>query len=188
MASVFVLVFFTQYEFVVGKSSTDRSLSKILAELLKGKSLDKLRNMMVYPTTTPSIPPGCEYNGQFYPPDSEIERGEDLESNWCFGAYCDGDGHVLQWDNFNCFPTPPTTTPPTTLPPGCYWQGKHYPPGDISQEENKGRNWCGGYICAEDGHVMAWDNFNCFPTTPTPPTTPPEPTTPAARRRKRQLS
>ena len=110
----------------MGISNDGRSPSKILYTLLKGQGPDSLRNLVSAgqntvhpPTTTPPMPPGCHYNGQYYPPNSEIYKDEDRQSNWCHGAFCDGQGQVLHWDNFNCFPstTPPTTTAPTTTPP-----------------------------------------------------------------------
>ena len=186
MTIVLVFVFAHYPGAVVGKSS----LARILTGLLEDRNLDRLRNRMVPPTTTPPIPPGCRYNNRFYPPNSEIESGEDRARNWCFGTICNEHGQVIQWDEFNCFPT---TTPPTTRPPGCFHHGHFYPPGKISEGEDRGSNWCWGYICDVSGHVLTWDNFNCFPTTtppPTPPeesTTPPVPTTPAARRKKKQL-
>ena len=186
----------------VGISNDGRSLSKILYALLKGQGLDSLRNLVSTgqntvhpPTTTPPMPPGCQYNGQYYPPNSEINKGEDRQSNWCYGAFCDGQGQVLHWDDFNCFPTTtlptttaPTTTPPTTPPPGCYFHGKYYPLGKISRGQDRGSNWCWGYICGEDGHIIAWDNFHCFLTTSTPTTTSPEPTTIAGTKRKRKMN
>ena len=40
-----------------------------------------------------------------------------------------------------------------------------------TKDEGKSGNWCYGMICT-DGQWMAWDNFNCNPTT-TPKTTTP---------------
>lgn len=65
------------------------------------------------PTTIlPTTPPGCFYNGQFYPP-GEISSGNDGQG-WCYGAYCTNYYQVIHWDNFNCIST--TTLPPTTIP------------------------------------------------------------------------
>ena len=121
-------------------------------------------------TTTPTtMPPGCIHNGQFYTPNSEITRTEDHANNLCHGLYCDHQSQIVPWDQPNCF----TTTP---SPEGCYHHGKFYPPGEISRGEDRGSNWCWGYICGTDGYVMVWDNFTCFGTTPHTTTTPPRTT------------
>ena len=73
------------------------------------------------PTTNPTPPPGCFYNGKFYPP-GDIDSG-DNGHGWCYGTYCTDDYQVISWDNFNCGTTSttplPTTTPPypTSFPP-----------------------------------------------------------------------
>ena len=75
------------------------------------------------PTTVPiTHPRGCYSDGNFYAPGSEISKGYDESSNWCYGSYCDESGQIVQWDNFNCktTPEPPTTIPeniPSTAPP-----------------------------------------------------------------------
>ena len=71
-------------------------------------------------TTTPpiTIPFGCQGdNGKVYGPGEKISEGFDETSNWCYGSYCSHDGNIIQWDNFNCKTTPPTTVPMTTTPP-----------------------------------------------------------------------
>ena len=82
------------------------------------------------PTTAPTtMLPGCLHQGKWYPQGKEISRGSD-GIGWCYGAFCDEDGDVIMWDDFDCGPssTPPTTLPPTTapttMPPGCLHQGK----------------------------------------------------------------
>lgn len=67
------------------------------------------------PVFTTTAPAGCYIDGHFYPPGSDISRGEDRASNWCYGTFCSEDGNILQWDNFNCFTTLPTTIPTTTM-------------------------------------------------------------------------
>ena len=96
-------------------------------------------------------------------------KDEGKSGNWCYGMICT-DGQWMAWDNFNCNPTttPKTTTPRTSKPirtttPRCRQ-------GD-TKDEGKSGNWCYGMICT-DGQWMAWDNFNCKPTT-TPKTTTP---------------
>lgn len=71
-------------------------------------------------TTTPptTIPFGCQGDdGNVYRPGEKISEGFDETSNWCYGSYCSQDGNIIQWDNFNCKTTPPTTVPMTTTPP-----------------------------------------------------------------------
>lgn len=56
---------------------------------------------------------GCyDENGRFYAPGEEISRGEDKENNWCYGRFCGNDGSVIEWDNFECYPTTTTTEGP----------------------------------------------------------------------------
>ena len=69
------------------------------------------------PTTVPTtFPHGCYSDGKFYAPGSEISKGYDESSNWCYGSYCDESGQIVQWDNFNCKSTTGTPVPPTTAP------------------------------------------------------------------------
>ena len=67
------------------------------------------------PTTT-TRRPGCFFDGKYYEPGSDINRGADRGSDWCYGSFCDENGNIVQWDNFHCFTTPRPTTPPTTRP------------------------------------------------------------------------
>ena len=67
------------------------------------------------PTTVPpTTPPGCYYNGEYYPP-GEIESGSDGQG-WCYGTYCTDDYQLVAWDNFSCLSTTSTPVPPTTIP------------------------------------------------------------------------
>ena len=80
------------------------------------------------PTTIPTIttPPGCLYNGQYYPLGQEINSGYDPTSNWCWWTICGEDGYVMSADNFNCKTTvSPMTTTPDTPPsiPDRLWEG-----------------------------------------------------------------
>ena len=57
---------------------------------------------------------------------------------------------------------------PAVVRIGCYENGKFYAPGEeISRGEDKDINWCYGSFCGDDGSVIAWDNFECYPTTTT---------------------
>lgn len=70
----------------------------------------------------------CFYEGRWFPAGTIISAGRSV--NWCYGTYCDIDGVVKHWDNYNCplpdqnNPQPPfpniqqtTTTTTTPLPP-----------------------------------------------------------------------
>ena len=151
------------------------------------------------PTT---VPRGCEYEGKIYEPYESFGEGNDGEG-WCYGLYCDEDGNVIPWDNFNCVSTTtPSTTPPkpttlfttfsgkpstipkpttnayTTVPRslGCEYEGKFYAPGESFGEGTDGEGWCYGLYCDDDGNAIPWDDFNCGSTT-TPSTAPPRITT-----------
>ncbi|XP_066914516.1 uncharacterized protein [Clytia hemisphaerica] len=135
-------------------------------------------------TTTPmTTPHGCYGDdGKFYAPEEKMSEGFDEQTNWCYGSYCNQHGQVIQWDNFNCKTTPPTTEPmttePMTTPPqGCYGDdGKIYAPGEKISEDFDG---CYGSYCDEHGQVIQWNSFNCKSTSPTtePTTTTPLTTT-----------
>ena len=96
-----------------------KSILEALRSVIEDRSAWPPQSTKPWPQSTK--PPGCyDDNGKYYPPGSQISKGEDRESNWCFGSYCSYDGQVLQWDNFNCYPTPTTTpssAPPPTSPP-----------------------------------------------------------------------
>ena len=144
---------------------------------------------------------GCYYLGELYPANHVISEYNGVY--WCFGVYCNANGQVVYWSDSECFPTtsppPPTTEPPSTTTPtpppsttpfGCFYNGEYFPPGrEISRGQDRGSNWCFGMYCGEDGQILAWDNFQCFPTTTTTPTPPPPPpiTTMPSRRRLRYL-
>lgn len=142
------------------------------------------------PSTTLPTPLGCFYNGDWYPPWSEVSRGQD-DYGWCFGTYCCDDGQLVAWDDWNCGTTtePPMTIqpiPPTTGSPppehahhGCFHNGKWYPPGSDITKGSDDKGWCYGTFCSAGGEVTAWDNWNCDEATTEPPspTTTPTPTT-----------
>ena len=133
------------------------------------------------PTT---IPLGCLQNGIWYPPSSDISRGSD-GNEWCYGQYCDQNGQVVVWDDWNCgqrtitetpsatpSPSPTSTTTPT--PVGCLQNDVWYPAGSEISRGSDGEGWCFGVYCTHDGSLQLWDDFNCKTTTTLPPT----PTTP----------
>ena len=51
---------------------------------------------------------GCFYKGQWYKPNSEVERGQ--SGSWCYGTYCNKASVVIHWDDQKC--KSPITTPP----------------------------------------------------------------------------
>ncbi|XP_045204036.2 mucin-2-like [Mercenaria mercenaria] len=132
------------------------------------------------PTTTPL---GCLYNGQFYPPGTEISSGR--TGNWCYFTQCTLSGQVVSGDDFNCgTTTTPTTTVPATTPLGCYYNGKFYPPGTEISSGRTGK-WCYFTHCTSSGEVISGDDFNCGTTTPT--TSPQTPESSTAKRSLRIL-
>lgn len=80
---------------------------------------------------TSPIPPtthvGCFQDGKWYPPESNINNGSDGKG-WCYGTYCTAYGKVLEWDNWNCYPSlspvtnpaPAITTLASSLVLGCF--------------------------------------------------------------------
>lgn len=129
---------------------------------------------------TPTTPLGCSHNGDWYPPGGEISRGLGGKG-WCYGMICGEDGQVISWDDWNCDESTPPPTPTTTPPQhGCFYNGKWYPPGKDISKGADGKGWCYGTYCTAKGTVVAWDDWNCDPTTsepPSPTTTPASTTT-----------
>ena len=136
-------------------------------------------NPTTFPDTSRS---GCIHQGKFYPSGASFGEGNDGKG-WCYGMYCDDNGHILAWDNFKCSTTPITKTltsttsniipPSKTTPPakGCEYEGKFYSPGEeIKRGIDMEKRWCYGSYCGDDGHVIAWDNFNCTNATSPLPT------------------
>lgn len=124
-----------------------------------------------------ATPLGCNYNGAWYPPGSKISEGSEGKG-WCYGTYCDNEGHVVAWDNWNCGPStttetsssPPTTTPHTPTPLGCLQNGIWYPPGSEISRGSDGEGWCYGEYCTHDGQLQLWDDFNCVSKSTSAPT------------------
>ena len=139
-------------------------------------------------------PPGCYYKDAYYSPNSEILSVEDKDEDLCYGLICNDQGDIIHWDDFDCFtredrsddslppsrpkrygrhqPHHPRPTPRPTKPPGCELDGKFYMPGEEISKGVDG-NWCYGMFCGEDGHLIAWDNWDCFPSKKTTTTGPP---------------
>ena len=100
-------------------------LTTYALSLLHAKAVTNHPPTNTLPVTTRQ---GCEHEGQFYSPGERFDEGNNGQG-WCYGLYCDHDGFVVAWDNFNCgtstssmpdtisrLTTPKTTTPKTTTP------------------------------------------------------------------------
>ena len=130
---------------------------------------------------------GCNYNGKHYPLNTEIYKGEDRTTNFCYSTYCDDSGHIRTAGNPHCFPTaapptavtatptavpttilPPPTTVPTT-PVGCYFNsGKFYPANTIlSGTGGRPIKYC--TKCDENGQIQHWYDDDCFRGSTTAP-------------------
>lgn len=151
--------------------------TKFLPQRTEAKSSKARANKE--PEAPNTIPfPACEHNGKFYLPGEKFAEGTNGKG-WCYGLYCDNDGHAISWDHFECgTSTPPSTDAITTIPPpfGCEYDGKLYFPGESFNEGNDEKGWCYGLYCTENGDIIAWDNFDCGPSTQ-PTTAPPFPPT-----------
>ena len=99
--------------------------------------------------------------------------------------YCNQQGEIINWDDWNCKGKGVTTeavepatepeylatakAPPiyhTTAPQiggfGCYHNGNHYHPGEaISKGYDKESDWCYGMYCSDRGEIINWDDWNC---------------------------
>lgn len=54
----------------------------------------------------PNVPPvikQCFYESRWFPAGTIISAGR--SGDWCFGSYCDIDGHVKHWDDYKCPPS-----------------------------------------------------------------------------------
>ena len=135
----------------------------------------------------------CFYEGRWFPAGTIISAGRSV--SWCYGTYCDIDGTVKHWDDFNCrqsnslpFPnvqqaTTPTTTPqppPTTQQPsywypttqssfasmGCFYEGRFYWAGADIYNRRRGPTCLGAY-CDWNSQVQVWQD-DCRYTMPPP--------------------
>ena len=114
--------------------------------------------------TTPTPPPGCYYQGHYYPANTKIQGDK------CSYVMCDYSGTILYGDNPNCFTLPTTNEIPTPIPV-CYYNGHYYPANTRIQA-----NQCSAVFCDSTGGILHGDNTNCFtPPTTTAPTPAPTP-------------
>ena len=114
------------------------------------------------PPTTVPIPLGCSKNGAWYDPGSEISRESDGEG-WCHGIYCDANGKIVAWDDWNC-ETTDDLSQPTSEAKGCYYDNQWHPYGSTFEgTDSKGCKY--GALCGTDGEVTRWDELDCQPGT-----------------------
>jgi len=143
-----------------------------------------------FPFTPPPIaltlPPyrGCYYDGKWYHSGTEMSRGYDASSNWCWFVLCE-DGHIIHGDDFHCRKTNPPPPPPPPPPPGvfiapttrppvtpkpteplskydykCEDNGKEYKYGQEIYHHQDG-DFCYGEYCGEWGELIPWENWDC---------------------------
>ncbi|CAH1780308.1 unnamed protein product [Owenia fusiformis] len=68
----------------------------------------------VISTTIPTTPPGGCVPGE------TLSEGKQVQPDgkvWCYGSYCDDNGEIIHWDDWDCEPTETTTVPPKTTEP-----------------------------------------------------------------------
>ena len=130
----------------------------------------------------------CFWEGQYYPPGSDIVRGQ--HDRWCYVTYCDSAGKIQFWDDYNCPPNsmrdtsshssgrdgwvPPgqrqTGGPPSTRK-GCNHAGQWYEPNQDISSHRVGER-CYGSYCSQDSQVVNWEdwctNVNNVGATPSP--------------------
>ncbi|XP_045206812.1 uncharacterized protein LOC123559058 [Mercenaria mercenaria] len=64
----------------------------------------------------PNVPPiikQCFYEGRWFPAGTIVNAGR--TGDWCFGSYCDIDGLIKHWDDYNC-PPPDKNNPNPPFP------------------------------------------------------------------------
>lgn len=129
----------------------------------------------------------CFWEGRYYSPGSDIIRGQ--HDRWCYVTYCDSQGKIQFWDDYNCKPNSMRDTSSHSsgrerwVPPGertsggprhkkgCHHNGQYYEPNqDISSHRVGDR--CYGSYCSRDSQVINWEdwctNVNNVGATPSP--------------------
>ena len=172
------------------------------------KNLSKVPAEIVDPKQPPSAGPGpsdvppppkplnvakkpvikdCFWEGRYYSPGSDIIRGQ--HDRWCYVTYCDSQGKIQFWDDYNCKPNSmrdtsshntgrdrwvPPGQRPSGGPPqkkGCNHKGQWY---DANQDISSHRvgDRCYGSYCSRDSQVINWEdwctNVNNVGATPSP--------------------
>ena len=110
--------------------------------------------------------PDCFWEGKFYRPGSDIVRGQ--HDRWCYVTYCDSNGNIQFWDDYNCPPNSmkPTsghntgrpTPPQATSPRGCTHNNIAYEPGQEISSSQVGER-CHGSYCSHDGQIIQWEDW-----------------------------
>jgi len=188
---------------ITGSSPKEELFPRIVKELslvmdakppalqpLPWKHLDK--PPFTPPPIAETLPPyrGCYYNGKWHHSGTEISRGYDPSSNWCWFVHCEN-GHIIHGDDFHCHKTttappapPPAPGPPapfipperlTTVGPTeepeeeepetkydykCEDDGHEYTYGQEIYHHQEG-NFCYGEYCGEWGELIPWENWDC---------------------------
>ena len=180
-----------------------KNLSKVPAEIIDPKQGPRMGpNVNPVPNDLPPPPPpkplniakqgpvtkDCFWEGRYYSPGSDIIRGQ--HDRWCYVTYCDSQGKIQFWDDYNCKPNsmrdtsshssgrerwvPPGQRTPGGSPgktQGCNHAGQWYEPNqDISSHRVGDR--CYGSYCSRDSQVINWEdwctNVNNVGATPSP--------------------
>ena len=111
----------------------------------------------------------CYHEGRYHPPSTEISNGR--SGDWCYGTYCNHEGKLVHWDDYNCPGTkaqePTPTEPPKPSDAGCMYYGIWYPAGsDIENYAVHGE--CHGTYCDWTSNIIHWKDA-CYATVPNIP-------------------
>ena len=135
----------------------------------------------------------CFWEGKFYRPGSDIVRGQ--HDRWCYVTYCDSNGKIQFWDDYNC---PPNSMKPTSSHSsgsgrngnaggqkkgGCHHKGMYYEPGQEIDQHNVGER-CYGTYCNLESKVVQWEDWCTSGTTTMPTTRRQQPPKPKGGKRK----
>ena len=176
-----------------------KNLSQIPAEIVDPKQGPNVRtNAGPVPSDVPPPPKplnvikkrvikDCFWEGRYYSPGSDIIRGQ--HDRWCYVTYCDSQGKIQFWDDYNCKPNSMRDTSSHTsgrerwVPPGqrssggpphkkgCNHKGQWY---EVNQDISSHRvgERCYGSYCSRDSQVVNWEdwctNVNNVGATPSP--------------------
>ena len=111
----------------------------------------------------------CFHEGRHYQPLTEISNGR--SGDWCYGTYCNHEGKLVHWDDYNCparnAEKPAPTPPPQPSDAGCKYYGVWYPAGaDIENYAVQGM--CHGTYCDWTSNIIHWEDA-CYATVPSIP-------------------
>ena len=77
-------------------------LSKMMDFLIGHRESDAYTTQTQEAIST-STPVVCVTSDGEYPPNTEIFETKDMESYWCFGAYCNEYGIIVSWQKSDCW-------------------------------------------------------------------------------------